>query len=217
MKKLLIITLLLLPLQSFASLDYVTDLHAGGNKQRNNGKGNIVYPKKANLKFKQFLKNSSADAVVVLGDSLNKHEKKYAKKLKVTAKRSGKRIIWVKGNHDGEAFKVLCPYNYYITQIKDQIIITLDTTSTGNSITGGIDPIQMQWFKSVYSPNAIIVMHHPPVSKEGTIHPQYQEFMAIAGKNEIHAGHWHKDAKFGNIKVHYPLTSKKPLSNQISH
>ena len=211
MKK-IIIAILILPIHCFASYGIISDIHAGKEKIRKNNAQDVVYPNKAEGQFKSALKKMKGlglDFVLVLGDNTNDDSSKYSKEVKKIADKSGIKVIFAKGNHDGKAFKYISGQNYYIRDIGGIRIIVLDTAEKLATSTGNLDLVQLQWLKSVIQDNSIVIQHHPVFDRNMNVLPQYKEEYELINANHSKAyfGHWHTSWKKDNYQGVPALTS----------
>jgi len=109
------IILLLFPFFCSAHIGVISDLHAGSLKIRRNSNQSVVYPRLAVKYFDKALAqmNGKVDFVVALGDITQRGEKKYYKQLKKVENKRGIKVIWIKGNHDDNDFKIMGGYEKY--------------------------------------------------------------------------------------------------------
>jgi predicted phosphodiesterase len=176
----------------------VSDIHYAGKDIRTNSEGQTVYPIKGKEKFSEALDQlKDTSFILVLGDSLNNGSKKRARDLK--AEKSEVPVIWVKGNHDNDAFEILSPETYYKKRVGLTDIMVLDTNYQKKSSIGGISPEQKEWIEKNIEGVEIIAMHHP-ILENGEIIMDYEWLYHLIKKHKVkrvYSGHrhfsWQKD------------------------
>lgn len=152
MKKFIIILILFFPFITNAfTLGVTTDIHAGGSSKAT-GSWGTIYPSRWE-KYLTPLKNANPNYYLILGDNTS-GSKTYAQKLKVFLP---ERVLWVKGNHDGDSFPILSSKKYYYQDIENYRIIVLDT-SNGKKMSD----TQRNWLKTTLNTDKIkiVAMHH---------------------------------------------------------
>lgn len=210
MKTLITILLALIPFTSHAQFQFVSDIHAGGNKIRYGNLNSILYPQKASGVFNSFLKNHKGETVITLGDLTNKDENKYYQKLLYYQKKNKADVIWVLGNHDGakkfkKNFKI--SRTYYYTDRGDTRIIVLDSTTKFWNGQGWVDKEQLDWLKTVLTDKSIIAMHHPFIYN-GVKTEWADRFLDVIGDTPVYAGHLHCYGDYGQLHIVGALTDK---------
>lgn len=213
-------------------IGFITDIHAGDQKYREEDKGNVVLPANFEENVKKALGGiGKADLIVVLGDNVNRPSRKNMRKLlEITA---GHPMIWVKGNHDKLLHfnEILSKDRYYSVDKKDWRIIVLDNSATYPEISGiddhgrgFIDEGQLNWLREKLKTNKkiIIAMHIPMFvpGNPGVIRKDYEylEEMLVQSGNVKHifSGHWHvydEEIEKNGI-IHHLVPSVSLESNQ---
>lgn len=216
MKKLIIIILLLLPLQTFAlSVGVVSDLHVGSKKTRKTV-NSTVYPSKAVSYFKKAVKKmKGVDVIVVLGDNTQEGGAKYYKQLKKVENKI--KVLWVRGNHDSNDFKYVSNKTNYYVDFDDVRIVVVDTNFANSSGNGRISPEGLRVFNeaSQTEKKIVVAMHHPPMNKATRKCDWNPEYDWVKDADFILSGHWHSEVNCGQVKVFPALTEKKQLTYRI--
>ena len=188
------------PVADALTLNVTSDIHAASKKKRDYSKytaGNVVYPKKAEKYFKNWLKNSG-DVFLTLGDNSNtcKDAKKYDKKLRKAVDKSKKEVYFVYGNHDcDKGFRYLSSSKYYAID-KDGWRIIVVNTEEGDA---KISETQLSWLKEQVNTEKkiVIAMHEPAFSivDRTSVDARFQPFLDIVKANKnikyVLAGHYH--------------------------
>lgn len=221
---------LLIPESSFAaSIGWVTDIHAGNADLRNAGSetGNIQQPKNYDVSFHSVLselKNKSVDLVIATGDNTNNSEDKYADDLLDIAKDNKIKVLWTKGNHDGEETLDefgLAGVGYYYHDYGNIRIIVLNNTEIYEDYYGGISQKQLDWLQqAIITEKDIIVALHIPVfqGKDDTsVMDRYQSLEQIISSSPrvklVLGGHYHMnfETEINGVKhkILQPLTKKE--------
>lgn len=202
------------------TLNVTSDIHAGKQKKRDYNKytpGNVVYPKKGEAFFKNFLKNSG-DVYLALGDNSNKcsDAKKYDQKLAKAVAKSGKQVYFGFGNHDcDKGFKYLSSKKYY-TIDKDNWRIIVLNSEEGADATGGFNNSQLEWFKEQLNTDkkVVVAASKPAFEKDlKTPKPSFKEYLSIIKDHEnikhvlggdYHVFHTTKEFdEYDGVKFHF--------------
>jgi predicted phosphodiesterase len=218
MKKLLIISAILILTPLFCKAEnfcLIADIHNGsGTRERSDN--NITYPKYGNRYFKEALKRAKAnkvDACIILGDNTNTGKSNDAKQLAGTAKKSGVKTIFIRGNHDSsKSQKYLSNKTNYYVDIVNVRIIVLDSTAANPNGNGGVSAANIRFYEEATKTEKkiILAMHHPPFDR-GT-HEWNPSYDWIGEKPDvILGGHFHKEFKKGKFWSVPALTLKKNL------
>ena len=189
MKKLIFLTLLFLfPFSANAfSLGIASDIHAGGSSTAT-GSWGTIYPSKWKTYLKP-LKTANPNYYLILGDNTSGNIN-YARDLKIYLP---ERVLWVKGNHDGDTFPVFSSKKYYYQDIEGWRIIVLDT-SNGKKMSD----TQKNWLKSILNTKQkkIVAMHHCIWGKDNLtdLEDEWKALKPIFEKykvNYVFSGHKH--------------------------
>jgi len=202
MKKLLLAVLVLaffvssVPSADALTLNVTSDIHAGKQKKRDYSKytaGNVVYPKKAEKYFKNWLKNSG-DVFLALGDNSNtcKDAKKYDRKLRKAVEKSKKAVYFGFGNHDcDKGFYYLSGSKYYTIDKDGWRIIVMNSEENGESKDGyglgGFSDKQMEWLKEqVKTDKKVVIAASKPAFEKDLKTPKttYKELFKVIEDNE---------------------------------
>lgn len=195
----------------------IADIHNGSGTKKAS-KANVIYPKHGNRYFKEALrraKESKVDACIVLGDNANTGKRKEAKELVKTAKKSGVRVIWVKGNHDSRrSQKYLSDRTNYIVNFRNVRVVVLDSNTGNTAGNGGVSAENRGFYQRALNTNKKIVlaMHHPPFQKNISSHPWNHEYDWIGDEPDyVLGGHYHLGWKKGKYIAVKALTLQKHL------
>ncbi len=217
-------------------IGWVTDIHAGGQRERKQTEKNITFPREYSKYLDAVFKKMKAEGinfVITSGDNTDKGENKYAEKLVAIARENEMNVLWTKGNHDREKNGIMkqlgLEKNYYTFDIGNDVrIIILNNAKIDTYPNGEIDAEQFEWFKDVLKntrrgKKIIISMHVPIIepTKNFVITPQYKEFEKLLRKNNniifVLFGHRHMEFNAKINGVHYwagnPLTLKDHLGS----
>lgn len=216
MKKILLITILLLPFFARAEkFCLIADIH-NGNGTRKLTKENITYPKYAKRYFKsalKYTKKEKVDACIILGDNANNGKSNQAKELAKIAKKGGVKILWVKGNHDSaKSQKHLYTQTNYFMDFSNIRIVVLDSDFVNLAGNGGVSLENQEFYKQVIQTDrkVILAMHHPPFDKK--THQWNPAYDWIGDKPEyVLSGHFHTGFREGKYWSVPALTLKKQL------
>ncbi|MCK9378886.1 MAG: metallophosphoesterase [Candidatus Moranbacteria bacterium] len=221
---------------TFVKIGWVTDIHAGGQRERKQTELNIIFPREYDTYLDAAFKRMKAEGinfVITSGDNTDKGEIKYAERLVAIAKDNEMNVIWTKGNHDREKNGIMkqlgLEKNYYTFDIGDDImVIVLNNAKIDIYPNGEIDAEQFEWFKNVlkntHKDKKIILSMHVPIiepTKNFIITPQYKEFEKLLSQSDnivfVLFGHRHMEFDAEINGVHYwagnPLTLKDRLGS----
>ena len=175
----------------------VADIHAGSPKNSHGEIANdeaLIHPNKYKENLKPLM-DSRPDLIITLGDNVNDDKKchPYADDLKEYLSRFN--VLWGKGNHDRECFRVFSDVDYYYRDYDKAgwRIVMLDHNID-------IDPEELNWLKDVLKTDkkVLIVTHVPffsPSRDENALLPQYAEAeKVISGAGNVKyvfMGHLH--------------------------
>jgi predicted MPP superfamily phosphohydrolase len=218
MKKIILAALLLSFLPFIARAEkfcLIADIH-NGNGTKEKSDTNVIYPKYGNRYFKEALKRAKAngvDACIALGDNVNTGKKKDAKQLAKTAKKSGVKVLWVKGNHDSDkSQKYLSDRINYFVDFENVRVIVLDSNSGNILANGGVIPANQEFYRNSLDTDKkiILAMHHPPLDK--CSYEWNQDYGWIGDRPEyVLGGHWHIGLGQGNYWAINALSLNKQL------
>jgi len=195
----------------------IADIH-NGNGVRKTSETNVLYPKHGNRYFKEALrraKESRVDACIVLGDNAKLGKRKEAQKLAKTAKKSGVRVIWVKGNHDSiKSQRELYARTNYVVDFSGVRVIVLDSNAINISSNGGVSAANRRFYQRALNTDKkiILAMHHPPFQKNIASHPWNHEYDWIGDEPDyVVGGHYHTGWRKGKYISVKALTLQKHL------
>lgn len=195
----------------------IADIH-NGSGTRKSSKLNVVYPKHGNRYLKEALRRareSGVDACIVLGDNTKLGKRKEAQKLAKTARKSGVRVIWVKGNHDSiRSQRELSGKTSFFVDFRNVRVIVLDSNAVNMSGNGGVSAANRRFYQRALNTDKKIVlaMHHPPFQKNIVSHPWNHEYDWIGDEPEyVVSGHYHTGWRKGKYISVKALTLQKHL------
>lgn len=198
------------------TLNVTSDIHAGKQKTRDYRKytpGNVIYPKKGEAYFKNFLQ-AKGDIYLALGDNSNtcKDASKYDKKLAKSVAKSGNQAYFGFGNHDcDKGYKYLSSAKHYTVDKGDWRIIVLNSEEVDG---GGFSSSQLDWFeKQLDTDKHVVVAASKPAFQKDLTTPKegtFSRFLKIIGdhKNVKHVlgGDYHvfhETKEIDNVKYHF--------------
>lgn len=214
MKKLIILLLLLLPLQTFA-FGWITDTHIGGDSKRKT-EFDTIYPSKALKYLESYFKSHRGTSVLITGDISHKGRKQDYSKLRKLAGKYNINLLLAKGNHDLKGM----PETHYSTVVDGCKLIVLDSNYIQPTGSGGISPDEMNWLKNELKSDlpVVVAMHHPPFHPiTAELMPEYSEFVeVVSGVKFVLSGHNHVNHSRGIFQTQSAFSQKTHSSREIN-
>lgn len=207
----IIIFLLAFPVRA-ETVGWISDIHAGKEKDKVNMDSRIVYPNMYQSLLKKTIRIFRVKGiknVIITGDIIES-KKSYRRKVLNIFKKKRIKVIAVDGNHDGMKM------NYFTKDVGNTRVVVLDTNYCGpEKSSGGICPAQLRWLNYVLNTNKdVLIASHQPIFDHRNgygLFPIYNDFKRTI---EFHqnvkmmiSGHQHKEHQIDENGITYRIAN----------